>query len=75
MRVDGTMLMTCKEQNRARLRNILAAAFSGNEGSGYKVRTARSCLLVCDAVLCGAVVLAADRTSLSNYGVREWLQH
>lgn len=37
------MLMTCREQggkNGARLVNILAAALSGNEGSGYKVQEA-----------------------------------
>lgn len=49
MRADGARLMTCKERgekNRAREVNILAAAFRGNEGSGYEVQEApRSCLL------------------------------
>lgn len=48
MRVDGAMVMACKEQgeeNRARLANILATAFSGNEGSGDECRRRRAPVL------------------------------
>lgn len=49
MRADGARLMTCKERGErsgAREANVSAAAFRGNEGSGYGVQEApRSCLL------------------------------
>lgn len=49
MRADGARLMTRREQggkNRAREVKILAAAFRGNEGSGYEAQGApRSRLL------------------------------